>query len=68
MQLQINLLEAHYKQKADMEEGSVGGLKALGAEICKAQYKSAVSSWQYETPQQVLFICFFMICLFVNHF
>ena len=53
LQLHLNLLEVHHKQKSDMEEGSVASLKALGAEICGARFKSALSSWEYENPQQV---------------
>jgi hypothetical protein len=51
--LQLGLLEAYQKEKADMTAGDVAALKTLGAEIRAAEYKTTYSQWVYEQPTEV---------------
>ena len=52
-QLQLSLLRAYGQEKEDKSQGSVVALKAAGSEIREAEYKTEISQWKYEKPEEV---------------
>lgn len=52
-QLQLGLLQAYVREKADMSEGDVRRLQALGDDIRKAKHDTAHSQWVYEDPAAI---------------
>eukprot|EP00730_Choanoeca_flexa_P018668 TRINITY_DN9089_c0_g1_i3.p1 TRINITY_DN9089_c0_g1~~TRINITY_DN9089_c0_g1_i3.p1 ORF type:complete len:1244 (+),score=477.40 TRINITY_DN9089_c0_g1_i3:22-3753(+) len=50
---QLSRLEQYVKEKANMTEGALASLKALGVEIRAAEYKTDYSQWKYEKPEEV---------------
>ena len=53
LQLQLSLLEAFRKSRDDLLAGNVAALTKLGADILKAEYKSSLSQWVFETPADI---------------
>jgi hypothetical protein len=52
-QLQLSTLDAFRQEKDDTKQGAVAALIAAGAEIRAAEYKTAISEWRYEKPEEV---------------
>jgi hypothetical protein len=52
---QVNLaaLSAYYTEKEYTTNGSVGTMKQLGNEILTAKYETKLSSWVWETPEEI---------------
>eukprot|EP00049_Salpingoeca_infusionum_P009182 m.152573 g.152573 ORF g.152573 m.152573 type:complete len:1745 (-) comp14262_c0_seq1:1421-6655(-) len=52
-QFHLGLLDAFRQEKTDLTSGSVAALKQLGGDIRVAEYKTDISQWVYEHPDQV---------------
>lgn len=51
--LHLGLLQAYGREKADKTAGAVQQLQTRGQEIRDAEYKTALSQWKFESPDQV---------------
>jgi len=49
----LGLLLAYHRECKDLYQASVPPLKELGAEILAAEYKSALSSYKFPTPEEI---------------
>lgn len=54
--MQLSRLEAFEKDKAATTEGNVASLKAMGNEIRTTEYKTSLSQWKYEKPNNLLIL------------
>jgi len=52
-EMHLGLLLAYHRERKDLYTASVPPLKVLGAEIIAAEYKSALSSYRFPTPDEI---------------
>lgn len=49
----LNVLDAFVQDMHDMHSGAVAALNELGKRVRDAQYKTALSEWKFERPDDV---------------